>query len=356
MTQPVEALVQQWANTPAIRAAGPRLLSVQVAYAAVPVALVETGHGEFELRAHWTAPPELAADPDRLNALAVQTTFARAGQLRCIAAGGAVDIAYPLYLEGLTRNKFYDAATEVAKAAVTIDESVRGAQTTAVAAGAAPVPEPVPDIEPALDLQPEPAPEPMFEPQARLAPEPEPVYEPEPVVAPEPVAAPEPEPERVADVRPVDSPAVPQPLRYSPPGQDGTPPAADVTARQPVAAQPATSPQVYTPPGQSPQAVQQETQSDPRPVEEQPTPQAAPQSVTSAVAPSAPPWAPTHTVPAGGVPAWAAPDPAQPPVTQLPPGLPVRLVERQGGWARVDTENGWSAWVDGRPLPDPPTA
>lgn len=346
MTQPVEALVQQWANTPAIRAAGPRLLSVQVAYAAVPVALVETGHGEFELRAHWTAPPELAADPDRLNTLAVQTTFARAGQLRCMAGGGAVDIAYPLYLEGLTRNKFYDAATEVAKAAVTIDESVRGAQTTAVATSAAPLPEPVPDIEPELDLPAQAAPEPMFEPQAQVAPEPERTYEHEPVAAPEP----EPEPVPAADVRPVESPAVPQPLRYSPPGQDVTP-AADLTARQPIA------PQVYTPPGQSTQAVPQEAQPDPRPVEmDQPTPQPTPQSVTPAVSSSAPQWAPTHTVPAGGVPAWAAPDPAQPPVTQLPPGLPVRLVERQGGWARVDTENGWSAWVDGRPLPDPPTA
>lgn len=302
MTQPVDALVQQWANTATVRAAGPRLLSVQVAYAAVPVALVETAHDELELRAHWTAPPELAADPDRLNALATRTTFARAGQLRCTAVGAAIDIAYPVHRDGLTRNKFYDAAAEVAKAAVMIDESVRGAQTTAVANPETSAAQP-------------------------------PVPEPQPVAIDEP----EPTPEPVA----VDEPTAAQPVMYSPPSQDfesqrqsEPAPVEPAPVETPRVDAPVETPQVYSPPVQQPPA--------------QSAPQSAPQT--------APQWAPTHTVPAGGVPAWAAPDPAQPPVTQLPPGLPVRLVERQGGWARIDTENGWSAWVDGRPLPDPPSA
>jgi hypothetical protein len=96
MTQPVDSLVQQWAVTPTVRAAGPRLLSVQVAYATVPVALVETGPGELELRAHWVAPPQLAADSNALAALATHTTFARAGQLRCLATDAAIDVAYPI--------------------------------------------------------------------------------------------------------------------------------------------------------------------------------------------------------------------------------------------------------------------
>ena len=69
----------------------------------------------------------------------------------------------------------------------------------------------------------------------------------------------------------------------------------------------------------------------------------------AALAPSA--WAPTHTVPARGLSAWAAPDPSAPPVTSLGAGLPVRVVERSGAWARVSCDNGWTGWVDGRALP-----
>jgi hypothetical protein len=55
---------------------------------------------------------------------------------------------------------------------------------------------------------------------------------------------------------------------------------------------------------------------------------------------------PTHTVPVGGLPAWAAPDATQAPAATLDAGLPVQLAEQQGGWARIICENTWSAWVD----------
>jgi len=48
--------------------------------------------------------------------------------------------------------------------------------------------------------------------------------------------------------------------------------------------------------------------------------------------------------------AWAAPDPAQPPIAQLAAGVPLVLVEERGAWARVAGSNGWSGWVDGRLL------
>jgi hypothetical protein len=60
-------------------------------------------------------------------------------------------------------------------------------------------------------------------------------------------------------------------------------------------------------------------------------------------------WSPTHTVPAGGMTAWARPD-AQGPGTPLAAGLPVAVVERLGDWARVTASNGWSGWADGRRL------
>ncbi len=82
---------------------------------------------------------------------------------------------------------------------------------------------------------------------------------------------------------------------------------------------------------------------------------------TTPAAPSAPPrpdapearpvWAPTHVVPAGGLPAWREPDPAQASAAIVDADLEVQLLEqRDDGWARVACSNGWTAWVDGRRL------
>jgi RsiW-degrading membrane proteinase PrsW (M82 family) len=85
------------------------------------------------------------------------------------------------------------------------------------------------------------------------------------------------------------------------------------------------------------------------PVAVQPAPIVQP--APPALAPVAPAWAPTHVVPAGGLPAWAAPNPAVPPVVTLAAGLDVILAERAGDWARVVAVNGWTGWVDARRLP-----
>ncbi|MFJ3670949.1 hypothetical protein ACIPSE_31255 [Streptomyces sp. NPDC090106] len=74
---------------------------------------------------------------------------------------------------------------------------------------------------------------------------------------------------------------------------------------------------------------------------------------------TSPGFRPTHVVPAHGMPAWEAPDPARPAVP-LDPLLPVQLLELRGDWGHVLCANGWSAWVDGRYLvavpQDPPLA
>ncbi|MGW7425290.1 hypothetical protein ACWGJB_35555 [Streptomyces sp. NPDC054813] len=64
---------------------------------------------------------------------------------------------------------------------------------------------------------------------------------------------------------------------------------------------------------------------------------------------TSPGFRPTHVVPADGMSAWEAPDPARPTVP-LDPLLPVQLVERRGDWAHISCANGWAAWVDGRYL------
>lgn len=58
------------------------------------------------------------------------------------------------------------------------------------------------------------------------------------------------------------------------------------------------------------------------------------------------PWVPTHRVPEAGLWVWDRPDGSRPPVQQLDPGLAVLVAERQGGWARVVCENGFTGWVD----------
>jgi protease PrsW len=65
---------------------------------------------------------------------------------------------------------------------------------------------------------------------------------------------------------------------------------------------------------------------------------------------AAPRWVPTHVVPPGGSPAWLAPDPSQPPVLGLAPGLELALEGRLDDWALVRASNGWRGWVDGRLL------
>jgi SH3-like domain-containing protein len=67
-------------------------------------------------------------------------------------------------------------------------------------------------------------------------------------------------------------------------------------------------------------------------------------------------------VPAGGLHAWAEPNPAQPPVARLEAGVDIWVADRLGEWAHVRCSNGWSGWVDGRllpaaaPPPPPPAA
>lgn len=57
-----------------------------------------------------------------------------------------------------------------------------------------------------------------------------------------------------------------------------------------------------------------------------------------------------RTIPPGGLPAWAVPDASVAPSARAEGGLRVRLAESSNGWAHVEFDNGWMAWVDGRAL------
>jgi SH3-like domain-containing protein len=61
-------------------------------------------------------------------------------------------------------------------------------------------------------------------------------------------------------------------------------------------------------------------------------------------------WTASHVIPKGGLPAWATPDGAQAPVSNVDAGLEVDARETYGDWTKVVFSNGWEAWVDGRRL------
>lgn len=60
-----------------------------------------------------------------------------------------------------------------------------------------------------------------------------------------------------------------------------------------------------------------------------------------------PTWVPSHVAPAGGMATWLAASPTAPAGERLDPGLPVEVLERRDGWARIACSNGWQTWVDG---------
>lgn len=61
-------------------------------------------------------------------------------------------------------------------------------------------------------------------------------------------------------------------------------------------------------------------------------------------------FAPTHIVPAGGMRAWAEPDPSQQPASRLEAGVELKVTETRGDWAHGLGSNGWTGWVDARRL------
>lgn len=61
-------------------------------------------------------------------------------------------------------------------------------------------------------------------------------------------------------------------------------------------------------------------------------------------------WHATHTVPGGGMSAWAEPDPGLAPIAKLVARVELQVTETRGAWARVTGSNGWTGWVDARKL------
>ncbi|MCJ7725169.1 MAG: hypothetical protein MUP76_02105, partial [Acidimicrobiia bacterium] len=84
--------------------------------------------------------------------------------------------------------------------------------------------------------------------------------------------------------------------------------------------------------------------------EPEPDPEPDPAAAQTMVVDPAPIWAATHTVPGGGISAWAEPDPGLAPIAKLAARVELQVQEQRGAWARVTGSNGWSGWVDSRKL------
>jgi hypothetical protein len=86
---------------------------------------------------------------------------------------------------------------------------------------------------------------------------------------------------------------------------------------------------------------------------------APPSSEATPPPPSGPiepaPFAPSHRVPAAGLPSWTQPDPSAEVGATLEAGLPLQVMERRAAWALVRASSGWTGWVDARKLELPPS-
>lgn len=109
MTTSLDELVQRWAASVA-SVTGPSSLSLR----GVGIDVVHVRDADAELRSRWTGTTP--TEPAEREALARAVQLSRAGLLSCTPAGDAIDIAVPLFLDGLTRNEFLHAVGEVAKA------------------------------------------------------------------------------------------------------------------------------------------------------------------------------------------------------------------------------------------------
>lgn len=154
------------------------------------------------------------------------------------------------------------------------------------------------------------------------------------------------------DAAPAIPDASPDPASPSPVEPiSANPPAQGWAAPQPgPQTQAGVEPQAPAQPQSLPQRAQPETQGQPQ----YPRPQGQPQQFQAAGWPPSQPapnqWTPTHSVPPSGMDAWALPDPTQPTVARLDPGVPVQVVESKGAWAHIVCSNSWSGWVDYRIL------
>jgi hypothetical protein len=182
-------------------------------------------------------------------------------------------------------------------------------------------PDPQPAAEPAAQPAAEPAAQPAAEPAAQAVAQPAAEAAEQP--APEPAAQAVAEPAAVPVVEPAAAPAA-EPAAAGPVAEPASQPAPEPAAQ--AVAEPAAVPVV------------------------EPAAQAVAQPIVAQPPGATPVWTPTHLVPAGGMWAWASPDPSHPPIVALAERLPLVVEGVAGDWAQVCAVNGWRGWVDGRLL------
>lgn len=247
------------------------------------------------------------------------------GTVEAEAGTLAVDIEYPIYLDGLTRQNFLLATQEVAAAA----DAVSGLGTATAAA-----PEPKVVVEPAAFAAPAPMVADTIEMPASFPPATAgfaPTHE-VPAGGMSAWAAPDPNLQPVARLEARVQLRVDERrgawARVT--GSNGWSGWVDDRRLLPMGGAPAVMPAAVPAPAYTP-----------APAFTAPIPVMAAQPAV---------FAPSHQVPAGGMQAWATPDPAAAPAAELAARVQLRIDETRGAWARVTGSNGWTGWVDARRL------
>gem|GEM_PF-1810379 len=309
---------------PAVEVAGepPRRLDLAVAEEEVLLShrLTLTDTGEDAL-------PEALALANQRGSLLRGTAEMDNGRL-------VVNLEYPIYMDGLSRQNFLLATQELAGAADAV--AALGAAAPAEAAepkvmmepAAAPVEKPADTIEmPAAPPEPAAA---AFVPTHEVPPGGMSAWaNPDPSL--QPIARLEARVQLRVDERRGAWARVT--------GSNGWTGWVDDRRLAPVGSAPAATPAAATPAAATPAAAPAYTPA--------PAYTTAPMAVTS---PQPAVFSPTHQVPAGGLPAWGSPDPSAAPIAELAARVQLRVDETRGDWARVTGSNGWTGWVDARRL------
>jgi hypothetical protein len=129
MSDTVPLPLDRWCASGPVRLSPDGSLQV-VSRAADPVevSLVATASNEAALVATWSAPMWLAASTNpqlpALDEIARATAAQGSALLDCVVAGAEVRIQLPLYLEGMSRHTFLEAACDLARAHIALASAV----------------------------------------------------------------------------------------------------------------------------------------------------------------------------------------------------------------------------------------
>jgi hypothetical protein len=124
----IETLLEQWCAGSPAAVSGPGRIMVRFPAGGqdVSVAVRQISEAEAELSSTWSPPASI--DAATVAGFAEAATMMVTGMVQCEANATSVEIRTPLYLEGLSRQEFLNAVTEIGRAHWVLDGSARAVE------------------------------------------------------------------------------------------------------------------------------------------------------------------------------------------------------------------------------------